>query len=52
MKLKEVDDKLQGEINDVKLELGKDKLTHLLGAANLPVDKKNQRTCRSGSDVG
>ena len=44
MELKEVKQKLQNEVSNVKTELSKDKLTHILGASNLPADKKSKQT--------
>jgi hypothetical protein len=43
MELKEVKQKLQNEVSNVKTELSKDKLTHVLGASNLPTDKKSKQ---------
>ena len=44
MDLKEVKQKLQNEVSNVKIELSRDKLTHILGASNLPTDKRSKQT--------
>jgi hypothetical protein len=44
MELKEVKQKLQNEVSNVKTELSKNKLTHILGVSNLPTDKKSKQT--------
>lgn len=44
MELKEVKQKLQNEVSNVKTELSKDKLTHILGVSKLPTDKTSKQT--------
>ena len=44
MELKEVKQKLQNEVPNVKTELSKDKLTHILGFSKLPTDKTSKQT--------
>ena len=43
MELKEVKEKLENKISNVKIELSKDKLSHILGASNLLLDKASKQ---------